>query len=132
MIRDVVEFTETKIKKYKIKTVNDIRDCGEKICDFSPSFKKELQQVRNFLMEKMYRHHKVLIMTTKAKRIVSELFSFYLQNPNCLPPEWRDTIEDISNKTDTAHVVVDYIAGMTDRYAYKQYKKVFDIDYTNL
>lgn len=132
MINDVVQFTNAKIKKHKIKTVSDIRNCNEQICNFSSAFRKELNVIRSFLLEKMYRHYKVLIMTSKAKRIVSDLFTFYLENPNCLPPEWYQTIDNIKDKTDIAHVVVDYIAGMTDRYAYKQYKKIFDIDYTNL
>jgi dGTPase len=132
MIDDILTNTAKNIEKYKINSANDVRNAGKLICDFSDEFKKELKKVKEFLMEKMYRHYKVLIMTTKAKRIVKELFLFYLENPNCLPLEWLENIEDTTDKTDIAHTVVDFIAGMTDRYAYIQYKKIFDVDYTNL
>ncbi len=129
MIKDVVETSQVSLKKNKIKTIDDVRDAGSLVINFSKEFTKELQVIRKFLSEKMYHHHKVQIMTRKAKRIVKELFDFYLENPGTLPSQWR---KDYKNKKDIAINIADFIAGMTDRYAFTQYKKIFDVDYTNL
>lgn len=132
MVEEIVSNTKNNIAELNINSVDDVRSADKLICNFSPKFYKELQQVKLFLRDNMYRHYKVLLMTNKAKRIVANLFSFYLETPECLPTEWFKEIEDINNKTNIASVVADFIAGMTDRYAFKQHKKIYDVDYTNL
>lgn len=129
MINDVVSNSRNILQKNKIKNIEDVRDFGSLIIDFSKDFSAELKVIRKFLNENMYHHHKVQIMTRKAKRVVKELFEFYLENPGALPPQWS---KDYKNKKDVAINIADFIAGMTDRYAFVQYKKIFDVDYTNL
>ena len=76
-------------------------------------------------MTKMYKHWKINIMTTKAKHIVSELFKIYYKESNLLPFQWNIKIKR-ENKINKARVISDYIAGMTDRFAIKEYQKLFD------
>ena len=71
----------------------------------------------------MYRHYKVNRMTSKAHRIVIELYNFFLNEPECLPTEWQKR----ANKTNLEEVIADYIAGMTDRFAIQEYDKLFAI-----
>jgi dGTPase len=69
-------------------------------------------------------------MMTKAKWVVQRLFEQYVAHPECLPDEWRQAAEPLEG-ADRARLVADYIAGMTDRYALKEYEKIFDIKAIN-
>ena len=80
------------------------------------------QKLKKFLMKNMYRHTQVNRMTARARKIVGALFSFYSQNPDCLPNEYRLLSEKTSSKAELAILVSDYIAGMTDRFAIKEFE----------
>ena len=73
----------------------------------------------------MYRHYRVNRMASKARRIVGELFSLLLDEPQCLPTEWRQQADGVATPG-TARIVADYIAGMTDRYALDEHYRLFD------
>lgn len=131
MLDDITKQTRENVAKLGIRSADDVRNAGQQTVHFSDSFVEKMDDIRDFLFEKMYRHHKVMIMTNKAKRVVKELFDFYLQNPDCLPPQFLKDI-DIKNKNDIAVSIADFIAGMTDRYAFRQHAKIFDNNITNL
>ena len=82
------------------------------------------QAVKAFLRDNMYRHHRVNRMTSKARRVVGEMFDLLFAEPELLPLEWR---RRASEKDDAgrARVIADYIAGMTDRYALETHRKLF-------
>ena len=82
--------------------------------------------MRDFLTKKMYKHWKVNRMTSKAKRIISDLFKLYYNEPGCLPLEWGHTLENAKDNFYKARVIGDYIAGMTDRYAISEHKRLYD------
>ncbi len=84
--------------------------------------------LKEFLMQRMYRHPRVNRMTERAKRVVNELFELYMADPQCLPPEWRAEAEGAGNNG-TARTVCDFIAGMTDRFALEQYRHHFDVEF---
>jgi dGTPase len=73
----------------------------------------------------MYRHYKVNRMTSKARRIVQDLFDLFLSEPQCLPAEWQPATDGPGGAA-TARVVADYIAGMTDRFALDEHHRLFD------
>ena len=79
-------------------------------------------------MQHMYKHYKVNRMSSKARRVVAELFEFFLAEPECLPTEWRDQV-DTSDQHQAARITADYIAGMTDRYALNAYHQIFEIEW---
>ena len=79
--------------------------------------------LKDYLMESLYRHYRVARMSIKAKRFIRELFEVYLNDPQQLP---REQLDKITRGEDKKRVVCDYIAGMTDRYALDEYKKLFD------
>ena len=87
---------------------------------------EELVNLKQFLLENMYRHPKVRRMTEKAGSVVNELFLKLLKQPHNLPAEWRELV-DIGNVEQTAQVVADYIAGMTDRFAYEEHSKLIKL-----
>jgi len=82
-------------------------------------------QLKSFLFERMYRHYRVNRMTSKARRVVSNLFGFFIADPGCLPTRWRDRVGDLDG-TGRARLVSDYIAGMTDRFALDEHGRLFD------
>jgi dGTPase len=85
--------------------------------------------LRNFLQERMYRHSKVNRACAKARRIVKDLFVFFMDEPSSLPNAWHETIR--AGAADDAHkarVIADYIAGMTDRFAVQEHRKLFSTE----
>ena len=89
---------------------------------------KALSEIRDYLTKNMYTHWKVNRMTSKAKRIVVELFDIYLNEPQCLPSEWSDMIEKPNINVSKERLISDYIAGMTDRFAIKEHKRLYDLN----
>jgi dGTPase len=74
----------------------------------------------------MYRHFRVNRTRRKARKIVRDLFDCYLAEPECLPDEWRSQAEAAESDAGVARLVGDYIAGMTDSYALKEHRRLFD------
>jgi dGTPase len=74
----------------------------------------------------MYRHYKLNRMTSKARRVVRDLFRLLVEEPECLPSEWR-ALAGAPKSQETAQIVADYIAGMTDRYALDEHQRLFDV-----
>ena len=94
-----------------------------RIVTFSKELSELRKELREFLLNHLYCHWRVLRMSDKAKRFISSLFNIYLVNPDLLPPQFKPGIE---KKQNIKRVICDYIAGMTDRYALQEYKKLFD------
>jgi dGTPase len=121
-VSDLISETNKKTQKYQIKSLEDVRDAGENVISFSNPTKKLNSQLKMFLFDKMYRHYRMIRMADKAKRIINQLFEVYLNNSDQLPPSFRNKIKE----EDKMQLVCDYIAGMTDRFALQEYKKLFD------
>jgi dGTPase len=126
MVGDIIEHNMEKISKYNLTSSEDFRNAKENIISFSPLMQEYNDQIKSFLMKRMYRHFKNIIIREKASRIINSLFEVYSKNTGCLPEQWRQKAE----KSDTTQairmrVIGDYIAGMTDRYAIKQYEAFF-------
>ena len=125
MIGDVVEESQRRLDAVQAKSVGDIRRHGSAVIGFSASMREHERGLRRFLFDHMYRHYRVNRMASKARRIVHELFQLLLAEPQCLPTEWQAQAKGTGNQ-ETARVVADYIAGMTDRYAQDEHYKLFD------
>ncbi len=126
MIDDLILETKKNITLLKPRSANDVRRMKKPLVIFSEEMNANIKEIRSFLMNKMYRHWKINIMTNKAKNIVTDLFKLYNKETNLLPLEWNISLKKTDNKT-KARVISDYIAGMTDRYAIKEHQKLFDI-----
>ena len=87
-------------------------------------------RLRDFLFARMYRHYKVNRMTSKARRVVTDLFQIFLDEPACLPAEWQRRADGPRTQR-TARLVADYIAGMTDGFALKEHRRLFDLHDSN-
>ena len=123
-VTDIIESSLKRIKHLKIDSLEDVRSQKERVIYFSNDISKKRDILRDFLYDKFYMHYRVIRMSNKAKRFITELFDIYFKEPELLPSSYK---EKISGKDDDFKrvVICDYIAGMTDRYALDEYKKLF-------
>ncbi len=126
MVTDVITQTMKNISDAQVENADDVRKLGKPLIAFSPAMQEANAQLKDFLMKNMYRHYKVNRMASKAKRVVKDLFNFFLNEPDCLPTAWRAQV-NAPRTPITALVVADFIAGMTDRFALDEYRRVFDV-----
>lgn len=125
MVMDVLATTQAGLKEYHIETDADIRAMDKAIIRFSAPMQAHQEILRQFLMGHMYRHDKLVHMTTKAKQLVEELFYAFFEDISLLPEEWQQAVKGKEEKV-RAEYMGDYIAGMTDRYAIQEYERVYD------
>jgi dGTPase len=127
MVMDLLEQTSRNLEALNAQSVEEIRHAGKPLAAFSPSMQIVHRKLRAFLMERMYRHYKVNRMTSKARRIVQQLFRFFMEEPECLPTDWRNLVAEAADATQQAIIIADYIAGMTDRFAIQEHRRIFDL-----
>ncbi len=122
LVTDLINFTSANITEHSIISYDDIRKAGERIAGFSSSIKNANRELKEFLRERLYRHYRVARMTIKARKVVRELFEIYTEHPDTLPADYQERIPG-----DGIHLTAtDYIAGMTDRFALQEHKKLTD------
>ena len=127
MVADVLEETQARLTSFSPQDADAIRRREAATCAFSPAVGEALSGLRAFLHANMYRHEKVNRARENARRIVKSLFNLYFSEPESLPPEWRERYEGKA-EAGRARVVCDYIAGMTDRYAMREYRRLFGVE----
>jgi dGTPase len=125
MAGDLIAETRRRAADAKLGSADAVRGLGSATVAFSDTMARHDKALKQFLFERMYRHYRVNRMSSKARRILNELFQLLLAEPQCLPTEWR-LQADSSGTADTARVVADYIAGMTDRFALDEHARLFD------
>ena len=126
MVADVLGESRKRLAKHNPKSADDIRALDRPIIAFSDKYRAEEKPLRKFLFENMYRHYKVNRMMGQAVRVVEELFGLFIDDPSLLPTEIYTQCN--GEKTpETARVICDYIAGMTDRFAIEEHRKLFSV-----
>ncbi len=130
MVSDLLAETRRRVAEAQPGSAAAVRALAAPLVAFSDEMRQNDRALRSFLFARMYRHYKVNRMTTKAKRVVRELFEHYLARPDCLPDEWQVQARDLA-EAERARLVADYIAGMTDRYALDEHAKNFDLRVKN-
>lgn len=130
MVDDLIAETRRRLAELQPATADDVRRAGKPLAAFSPVMQENDRALKAFLRERMYQHYKLNRMTSKARRLVKDLFQLFVCEPECLPTEWRRRT-DGSTTLRTARVVADYIAGMTDRFAADEYRRLFDVQSRN-
>jgi dGTPase len=121
-VTDLIQQTEKNIKNSRLVSFKDVKKKKKKLVAFSAEIASLRAPLREFLSQKLYHHYRVMRMSIKAKRFIKELFTVYMDKPEQLPPDTQKRIP----KDGVTRAVCDYIAGMTDRYALDEYKKLFD------
>mgnify|MGYP000075875623 FL=1 len=127
MIEDLIGETRRRAIESGVASVEDVRALGRPLAAFTPEMDRSMRTLKDFLFLNMYRHWRVMRMGGKAHRVVRELFEAFINEPRLMPDEWRN-ITDGPRSTATGRVVSDYIAGMTDRFALIEHKRLFGLD----
>jgi dGTPase len=126
MVDDLLAETLLRAGEAKPRSVDEVRWMGRPLVAFSSEMQQADSALKEFLKTHMYRHWRVNRMTSKARRVVAELFRLYVAEPEILPPEWRAQA-DGPRTPRTARRVADFIAGMTDRFALEEHRRLFDM-----
>ncbi len=126
MVTDILAETARRIEEIKPESADHIRRCDGPVAGFSDEMRENEAALKAFLSENMYGHYKLNRMTSKARRVVKDLFRLLVDEPECLPTEWRRQAQAPGSAA-TAQLVADYIAGMTDRYALDEHRRLFDV-----
>ncbi len=121
-VGDLIDATRRALEQQDVRSVAEVRAAGRRLVCYSPAMGERVRELKDFLLRSMYRHYRVVRMGGKAARILRDLFASYIAEPRQLPPHYQAHIE-----RDGVHrVVCDYLAGMTDRFAVDEHRKLFD------
>lgn len=122
LVVDMIQQTEKNIQAANLKSLDDVRTAPT-LAAFSSALLEQQRELKTFLHTYLYRHYRVMRMSTKAHRIIKELFMAFMSDSRLLPPQYQRQAE-----VDQARAVADYVAGMTDRYAIKEYRRLFVVE----
>lgn len=131
MVVDLIETSQALIHSAGVSTLDEVRQQPKPLIQYSAQMWSAKNELKRFLRENLYFHPIVYRMSWRAQRVVRELFQAYLQDPRLLPPKYQVFVKQYAEQDGElgrARAIADYIAGMTDRYALKQYSELFDID----
>lgn len=125
LILDLTETSRQRIASANPQNMEDVRESPTLIA-FSDAMREEGIVLKQFLRRNLYQHYQVNRMTSKARRIITELFTAFMEEPRLLPPDYQiDDVHKPDNQSAQARKVADYIAGMTDRYAMREHRRLF-------
>jgi dGTPase len=120
--QDLMATTLANLEAAGVASVEDVRRAGRRLVGYSAEMAGQVRELKDFLFRNMYRHYRVVRMGDKAGRILRDLFHSYVGEPLQLPPHYQERIVEDGLE----RVVCDYIAGMTDRFALDEHRKLFD------
>lgn len=128
-IKDLISKSSEQILKAQPQSIADIRSHDSDLINFSADMLEMHLELKRFLRENLYRHYRVHRMSHKAGNVITELFNAMMNDLRIMPPQYREKAqsnEEKAGESGRARIVSDYIAGMTDRYAIKEYRRIFD------
>ncbi len=123
-VTDLIQSTDRYLRRSNVKTALDVQKLPFNVAGFSEDMYRRNRELKDFLFSNLYRHYRVVRMAAKSEIIVTELFNIYQANPKTLPTEVQEFIPERGLE----RTICDYIAGMTDRFAIDEYKRLFDAD----
>lgn len=124
MITDAVTHTSAVLDQAGIDDIQQVRDASSKLVGNSPTLQGQLKELKQYLFEHFYFHYRLIRMTRKADHILERIYAAYLDEPDMLPFDVQGQVEGLGIE----RAVTDYLAGMTDRYAGDEYRRLFDPD----
>jgi len=124
LLDDLLSETKARLARAEPGSAADIRAMDRPVVSLSAGTASNLLQLKEFLQQRMYRHPRVMAAMSRAREVVGELYAALVNDPSLLPADWRDACE-AAGAYGAAEVVRDYIAGMTDRFALIEYRRIF-------
>jgi dGTPase len=127
MVNDILAETRARAAASGVDSADAVRRLGRPLVAFSPPVLEDLARLRAFLHQRMYHHWRVMRSRSQARRILADMFDLFLAEPEVLPGEWQGRLVDLDPAA-RARVICDYIAGMTDRYAIEEHRRLFHLE----
>ncbi|RWF29212.1 MAG: deoxyguanosinetriphosphate triphosphohydrolase [Mesorhizobium sp.] len=125
MVEDVIASTHANLERLKPASADDVRATGETMVTFSAGMAATEKELKAFLYKHLYRHSEVMRVRADAEGIVRDLFDAYFADPRAMPDGWREGLDRAQDRI-KARSVADFLAGMTDTYALKEHRRLFD------
>ncbi|PAQ08398.1 deoxyguanosinetriphosphate triphosphohydrolase [Mesorhizobium temperatum] len=125
MVEDVIVSTTANLARIKPDSADAVRAAGETMVTFSAEMAAFEKELKAFLYKHLYRHSEVMRVRNEAEQIVNDLFEVYFANPRAMPDGWREGLDRADDRI-KARSVADFLAGMTDTYALKEHRRLFD------
>jgi dGTPase len=122
LVTDAVDSTSQRIKESRVKSAIGVQKLDHNLAGYSENTTRRNRELKDFLYAKLYRHHRVVRMSVKAERIITDLFKAYCAEPAML----ASAIQSLFDERGLERTICDYLAGMTDRYAIEEHGKLFD------
>jgi dGTPase len=121
-VNDIIHTTDQRLRESGVRSVDELQRLPYNVVSFSEDMRRRNRELKDFLFNNLYRHHRVMRMSVKAEKIVADLFQAYLSEPMIMPKHIQERIKG----GNLQRIICDYIAGMTDRFAIEEYTKLFD------
>jgi dGTPase len=125
MVEDVIRAATENLARLRPESAEAVRAAGETIVTFTPAMAVEEKELKAFLYKHLYRHPEVMRVRVNAEKIVCDLFDVYFSDPRAMPEGWREGLDRAEDRIKARHVA-DFLAGMTDTYAVKEHRRLFD------
>ena len=126
LVTDLIHASAARIAELNPRDIEDVRAHASALIGFSDEVSIANRALKTFLNDNLYRHYRVLRMSSKAERVISNLFSAFMDNPKILPDEPRAKLNTDTALDGRARIIADYIAGMTDRFAIAEHERLFN------
>ena len=126
MVGDCVAQSRVQLAVLEPQSPNDIRDAREPVIGFNSSLAGDIRALKDLLFERVYRHPRVIRVMTGAESIVRDLFQHYSAKPQEMHPQWAHAAQGLDERR-LARLVSDFVAGMTDRLAIAEHRRLFDV-----
>lgn len=123
-VTDVMQSTAQKLRESAVRSVDELQQLPYNVVGVSDDLRRRNRQLKDFLYKNMYRHWRVMRMAVKAENIITRLFEAYRAEPAILPRHIQTTVAERGLE----RTICDYIAGMTDRFAIEEHRKLFDAE----
>ncbi|CAM3633092.1 deoxyguanosinetriphosphate triphosphohydrolase [Phaeobacter inhibens] len=125
MVSDVIDGARRRLAASGARSVEDVRSLGAPVVVFSDALWADLKEIRAFLFTRMYRAPSVMRKRAEVSKVVEALFPYFLNHPEEMPARWQGDIAAAAGETALARIVSDYIAGMTDRFALQEHRRLY-------
>jgi dGTPase len=126
VVTDLIEESGRRLRAAAVSSIEEVRQYGEPLMVYSAHAQELARELKRFLRRHLYEHERVRHMTAESVKIVRQLFAAFLEEPRRLPPQYQDRIAAAGGGRELqARIIADYIAGMTDRYAYREHARLY-------
>jgi dGTPase len=128
LVVDLIDNSRARLLDSGVRDIEQVRDYAEPLLMHSDDVARDSLELKQFLRRNLYEHYRVLRMSKKAARVIREMFQAFMDDYRILPTQYHALSSEMAGDSESAlaRVIADYIAGMTDRFAIAEYRRLFE------